>query len=151
MVAATSAGLGVDLPRPRMVVARRVGQAGHGVAQPVIAATTKAGDLALARLDRDRAHAGVGGQGLGVGVAPSTVTDLGGEAGRGDGGPRVAKQRQEDLTVDVSAHGPGDLRGESSDLLDERPQRRDEGQHHAATGLDLRLARPCPSPPGAAG
>jgi len=37
-----------------MVVARRVGQAGHGVAQPVIAATTKAGDLDQREKDINR-------------------------------------------------------------------------------------------------
>ena len=50
------------------------------------------------------------------------------------------EQRQEDVTVGVSAQAVTDLAGQLADLGDERLDRRNEREHDRAARLDLLVA-----------
>ena len=67
MVVPAGAGGGVQVLRPRVMVAAGVRERDERLAQALVAGPTEAGCLAFAGLDRDGGVAGVGGEGVGVG------------------------------------------------------------------------------------
>ena len=140
VLVAAGAGGGVAVLRPGVPVAGAVGQGAERAAQPLVAAPAEAGCLALAGLDRDGGLAGVGGERVTGRVARPAVADLGQQLGGGHDAAGVAEQREEDLAVGVLAHGGGDLLGELLDLLDQRLDRGDQGEHERAAGGELGLA-----------
>ena len=126
VVVAASDGAGVVVGGPGVVVAAAVGERVEGVAQPLVACPTKAGDLAFAGLERDRGLAGVAGECVARGVARAAVADLGQHRGCGDDASPAAEQREEDLAVGMLADRGGDLPLELLDLGDDRFKRRDQ-------------------------
>jgi hypothetical protein len=68
------------------------------------------------------------------------IGDLGQQLGGGHDAAPVAKRRQEDLAIGVLPHRDGDLFGELLDLLDQRPDRCDQGEDERPPGGQLGLA-----------
>ena len=73
MVVPAGEGGGVQVLRPRVMVAAGVRERDERLAQALVAGPTEAGGLAFAGLDRDGGLAGVAGEGV---VAPAAVADL---------------------------------------------------------------------------
>ncbi len=77
MVVPAGVGGGVEVVRPRVVVAAGVRERDECLAQAFVAGPPEGGRLAFAGLDRDGGLAGVGGERVAGGVAASAVADLG--------------------------------------------------------------------------
>jgi len=126
VILAPGPGRPVDLPRPRVPVASRVGKGRHRDPQSLVAGPPEGGDAELPRLQGDRAHAGVGGHRRLGRVAPAGIAELGDQGGGADRRLAVAKQRPENLRVGVGGKTIADLGIQGGDLLDDRAEGRDQ-------------------------
>jgi hypothetical protein len=92
---------------PGMAMAGSVGEGADGVSEAVVAGPSEGCHLAFAGFDRHGAHDRISGQCLPGRVALAAAADLGEQASGGNGRLGVAKEREEDLAVGMSAHGVG--------------------------------------------
>jgi len=102
MIAATSAGALVDVMSPGMPVSGAVGEGTHVFAQPLVASPAERSGAVLAGLDRHGSLARIGGERVVGRVAGAVVADLGEQAGGGDDALAVAKEGEEDRSVEIS-------------------------------------------------
>ena len=135
-------GGGVQVLRPRVMVAAGVRERDERLAQALVARPAEAGCLAFARLDRDGGLAGVAGEGVAGGVAPTAVADLRQQFRGCDHAVWLLEQREEDRTVGVLADGGRDLPLELLDLLVDRLDRRYQAQDQRSADAELELADP---------
>ena len=133
MIAASLSSCCVQAASPEIGVARVVGHAGDGFAQPMIAGPAKAHAAGLARLIGDRHDASLGGESVIAGESLTDITQFGQDLSGADvSGPR---EGHDDLSVGKRFDETLDAMSQSGDLFDQGCQDVDQREHHVGHGL----------------